>query len=553
MDEVILEIDFMAKHGFVLDMKRQVLQYANVTLPLTVGYDGQPEVLQVAVQREQVISQNSEAIIWATAIQELRLRRIWVIEPNKECTKDSIIIGKAVVSPVKNLIPRNAKKPNVNVRSCCSAMVTQFQRTRRTAGQVDWKTAILENKGGVVICRTIVEPNGVFSKEDMTSAQKADKDLNAILKALEKQERPTWEGFQEKVRLRRRIGLSGKAIIVEDGCLWRIWRSEDASWAKKLLVVSRVGIKDSVAAWIRNCDQCSKSKGPKNKPRGRLQQYNVGAPFERIAMDIAGPFPASNARNKYVVVVNDYFSKWSQVYSIANQEAKTIAKVFVNNWVTWFGTPIELHSDQGRNFESSIFQEVRQMFSINETRTTPLHLQSDGMFERFNRTLQEHLRKVIDNNQQDWNEQIPIFLMAYRSAVHNTTAVPSVQILLGSNLRLPADLKFGKTPNVQRIETEYIARLRVILDSMHRQIRNSTQIVTDGVNAKYDLRANADEFKEGDSLLLCNPSRNKGMAPKLRCNWEGPYIFITRIMMWSVEYGNIPEAELNSKWYTWTG
>uniref|UniRef100_A0A1B0ACC2 CCHC-type domain-containing protein n=1 Tax=Glossina pallidipes TaxID=7398 RepID=A0A1B0ACC2_GLOPL len=50
MDEVILGMDFMAKHGFILDMKRQVLQYANVTLPLTVGYDRQAEVLKVVVQ-----------------------------------------------------------------------------------------------------------------------------------------------------------------------------------------------------------------------------------------------------------------------------------------------------------------------------------------------------------------------------------------------------------------------------------------------------------------------------------------------------------------------
>ncbi|XP_037897546.1 uncharacterized protein LOC119642465 [Glossina fuscipes] len=50
-----------------------------------------------------------------------------------------------------------------------------------------------ENKGGVAICWTIVETNGSFSKEDIGSAQMADEDLNAILKALEKEKRPTWE------------------------------------------------------------------------------------------------------------------------------------------------------------------------------------------------------------------------------------------------------------------------------------------------------------------------------------------------------------------------
>uniref|UniRef100_A0A1B0A797 Uncharacterized protein n=1 Tax=Glossina pallidipes TaxID=7398 RepID=A0A1B0A797_GLOPL len=63
MDEVILGMDFMAKHGFGLDMKRKVLQYANVTLPLTVGYDRPAEMLQIVVQRQQKIPPNSVAIV----------------------------------------------------------------------------------------------------------------------------------------------------------------------------------------------------------------------------------------------------------------------------------------------------------------------------------------------------------------------------------------------------------------------------------------------------------------------------------------------------------
>uniref|UniRef100_A0A1A9VE53 CCHC-type domain-containing protein n=1 Tax=Glossina austeni TaxID=7395 RepID=A0A1A9VE53_GLOAU len=107
MDEVILGMGFMAKHGLVLDMKRQMLQYATVTLPLTV----QAEVLQVAVQRQQKIPSKSEAIVWARATQEIRLSKIWVVEPSEECTKDNIIIGKAVVLRVNNLIPARVLNP----------------------------------------------------------------------------------------------------------------------------------------------------------------------------------------------------------------------------------------------------------------------------------------------------------------------------------------------------------------------------------------------------------------------------------------------------------
>lgn len=98
-------MDFMAKYGFVLDIKRQLLQYTNVTLPFAVGYDRQAEVLQVVVQRQQKISSNSEGYLWATGTRELKLSKTWVVEPNKECTKDIIIIGNAVVSPVNNLTP----------------------------------------------------------------------------------------------------------------------------------------------------------------------------------------------------------------------------------------------------------------------------------------------------------------------------------------------------------------------------------------------------------------------------------------------------------------
>jgi hypothetical protein len=65
-----------------------------------------------------------------------------------------------------------------------------------------------------------------------------------------------------------------------------------------------------------------------------MQQYNVGAPFERIAMDVAGPFPTSDSGNKYVLVVMDYFSKWPEVYPIPNQETTTIADAVVHNWIS---------------------------------------------------------------------------------------------------------------------------------------------------------------------------------------------------------------------------
>ena len=89
-----------------------------------------------------------------------------------------------------------------------------------------------------------------------------------------------------------------------------------------------IGCQQAVANWTTNCTQRIAAKGPVKRSRCQLQHYNSGAPFERIAMDVAGPFPVSNAGNRYVLVVMGYFSKWPEVYAIPNQEASKIINIF---------------------------------------------------------------------------------------------------------------------------------------------------------------------------------------------------------------------------------
>jgi transposase InsO family protein len=127
----------------------------------------------------------------------------------------------------------------------------------------------------------------------------------------------------------------------------------------------------------------------------------------------------------------DYFTKWPEVYPIPNQEASTVTDAFVTDFFCRFGVPKELHSDQGRNFESRLMQEVLQCVGVGKTRTTPLHQQSDGMVERYVKTIEEHLRKVVSTYQRDWDERLPIFLLAYRASTHDTTGMTPANIVFG--------------------------------------------------------------------------------------------------------------------------
>jgi transposase InsO family protein len=97
----------------------------------------------------------------------------------------------------------------------------------------------------------------------------------------------------------------------------------------------------------------------------------------------------------------DYFTKWPEAYAIPDQEASAVADALVTNFFCRFGIPRELHSDQGRNFESRLLQEILQRLGVSKMRTTPLHPQSDGMVERYIKTVEEHLLKVVASNQKD--------------------------------------------------------------------------------------------------------------------------------------------------------
>ena len=169
------------------------------------------------------------------------------------------------------------------------------------------------------------------------------------------------------------------------------------------------------------------------------------------------------------------------------------------------------------------------LLGIHKTRTTPLHPQSDGMVERFNRTLEQFLSKVVQERQDDWDRHIPLFLLAYRGSVHDTTGESPSNILFGRELRLPCDLQFGAAPEAGQSINEYVANLRDRLHTVHNEVRANVKLATERMKTRYDLRANSAGFQAGDQVWLYNPQRRRGRSPKLQSSWEGPYNVITRI------------------------
>ena len=100
-----------------------------------------------------------------------------------------------------------------------------------------------------------------------------------------------------------------------------------------------------------------------------------------------------------------------------NPNTLSEAKKFLENYRSTFGA----YSDQGSNFKSQVFGEVAKLLGLRKTWTTLLHPQSNGMVERFNKTKNQFLSKVVHIDQQNWDKLLPLFLLAYWSSIHNST------------------------------------------------------------------------------------------------------------------------------------
>ena len=112
------------------------------------------------------------------------------------------------------------------------------------------------------------------------------------------------------------------------------------------------GLRHDVEHWCRQCEKCVKRKFPQTTTRAPLVSSCPGYPFKRIALEIMGPLPTTESGQKYILVVGDYFSKWTEAFPLLNQEAKTVAEKLVHEVIARYGAPEKIHSSCSRKCAS---------------------------------------------------------------------------------------------------------------------------------------------------------------------------------------------------------
>lgn len=146
------------------------------------------------------------------------------------------------------------------------------------------------------------------------------------------------------------------------------------------------------------------------------------------------------------------------------------------NLFSRFGTPLEIHSDQGRNFESDLFKEICKLFEIKKTRSTSYRPCSNGIIEKFNGTLEKMIQGFVNKNTDNWDVYIGILMSAYRSTQHPATGYTPNMLMLGREVLLPSQIIFPLPPtqNDQNPDS-YISLLKSKLEEVYLSARKNLQ------------------------------------------------------------------------------
>lgn len=157
-----------------------------------------------------------------------------------------------------------------------------------------------------------------------------------------------------------------------------------------------------ITRYVMSCPDCQTRKTPPLRPAGLLQPLPPAQrPFQRVGMDFLGPLTSSQDGNKYVVVIIDYHTKWVETVATPDATAASAAKAFMQAVVLRHGAPETVLTDRGRHFVSEMMEELFRLLDTNHARTTAYHPQTNGLCERFNRTLADMISKYVSSGHQD--------------------------------------------------------------------------------------------------------------------------------------------------------
>ena len=152
---------------------------------------------------------------------------------------------------------------------------------------------------------------------------------------------------------------------------------------------------------------------------------------------IEAPKNSKSLKDVYILTVMDHFTRYAQAYVTLNLKANTVAKTLWDRFFMHYGFPEKIPSNQGRNFESKLLEELCLLAQVKKMRTTSYRPEGNGSCERFNQTLISMLGTLPEEFKVEWTNHVNTLTYAYNCMRSNVTGFSPYYLLYGRHPLLP--------------------------------------------------------------------------------------------------------------------
>ena len=387
-----------------------------------------------------------------------------------------------------------------------------------------------------------------WNNKEMAQAQDKDSFISSLKRFLLNRELPSLPQFQAVVK------FYASDSFVEDGIVWRrikrpnepdrvvIFLPKDLvpevlAEAHGSILAGHDGVLKTkerllscyywpkmdadISHHIQSCHKCQIRRKAQNLPPALLSPLpQCTEPGQRVHADLFGPLKTSGNNKKYILCMTDAFTKYVELVALDNKEASTVAEGIFSRWICRFGCPIEVVTDQGKEFCAALTLDLFKLMQIKHSTTSAYHPQCNSQAEVANKTIAKYLASVVDSTTLDWELYLAPLMFSYNTSFHTATKNSPFFLTFGIEPRAPS----FEAPEMRRkfygesSTDELFARLKTARELA--QFHNEAAIGK--AKDYFDQKARPHQYQPGQLVLLTETNflkRNAKLSPK----WTGPH------------------------------
>lgn len=216
----------------------------------------------------------------------------------------------------------------------------------------------------------------------------------------------------------------------------------------------RPSINSDCRNWARSCIPCQKSKIGRHVISPNSKFNLTSERFSHIHIDLVGLLPQSRGFT-YCLTAIDRFSRWLEVFPLVGITAETVAQTLYEGLIARYGVPDMITTNQGRQFESTLFRATSIILGFKRILTTAYHPAANGLVERLHRVLKA-AKKC--HNTDRWTKVLPSVLLGLRTSFKEDMGLIPAEIVFGTTIRLPNE--FFSSSSIVLDPISFAARLK---------------------------------------------------------------------------------------------